>query len=688
MGSSRYRLPFLACLAGLVLGMAWAPCTRAADEKHRFPTIADSIAFTGIGGPLAGFRDAPAILYSPSGAAAAFVTSRGDDTQNENIYTLYVVDHADNFAQATVRVLWQVRTTSSDPGISELTWVDSSNIAVLVREGGRAANLFKLSLETGAVQALTTSTTDVTAYAIDLMDGVTAYMTKGQGQNYELELRGPGGFVFRDQRLTDVLRGQAAANPHVTPEEVYVTEADGTIRRAALEPGEHPRNVGELGLVNAGRYLVIPIMVDKSVAPIEWRRFSYFRPWVSYFTYRIVDLQTGRSERVSSPTLNWRLRYSIARDQQAILDPQIVDLGSGQTDGVPTNFCARISLADPVPVKAADCDLVNDVGKDSSVAEKTRLVSLSEKFDQPPRIVVRRPDDTETRVLLDLNPNLHSLLLGNAREIQWRDRTGASYTGGLITPPDFRVGRHYPLIIQTHGWEPASYLFDGESAAGYAAQVLAGRGFVVAQVPFAKESGPTDEGPANQRMLESLIDRLSSQQLIDKSRVGLQAWSRTGYHVRYMLTHSHYPIAAAVLVDSMNGDYFQLMAEGPSPAALDTYSEMNGGQPFGEGLSLWTKDNPGFRLERIETPLLFIDYDTPLNDWDWFSGLRFLNKPVSLVWLPSSGHWPTRPSDRAATQGRTVDWFCFWMLGQKSELSQSWAGHDGWTSMQRMQTKH
>jgi hypothetical protein len=59
-------------------------------------------------------------------------------------------------------------------------------------------------------------------------------------------------------------------------------------------------------------------------------------------------------------------------------------------------------------------------------------------------------------------------------------------------------------------------------------------------------SGSLQEWPIEQHRFEAAIDKLNSMGLIDPNKVGLMGWSRTGPHVGYFLTHSSYPIAAAV----------------------------------------------------------------------------------------------------------------------------------------------
>jgi dienelactone hydrolase len=54
--------------------------------------------------------------------------------------------------------------------------------------------------------------------------------------------------------------------------------------------------------------------------------------------------------------------------------------------------------------------------------------------------------------------------------------------------------------------------------------------------------------------IEGLIDALDEQKLVDRDRVGLVGWSYTGWLVEYFITHSTYPIGAAVAADNVAGN--------------------------------------------------------------------------------------------------------------------------------------
>ena len=81
----------------------------------------------------------------------------------------------------------------------------------------------------------------------------------------------------------------------------------------------------------------------------------------------------------------------------------------------------------------------------------------------------------------------------------------------------------------------------------------------------------------------------------------------------------------------------------------------------------WLKNSPGFNLGRVRAPIRLESHgpDSVLLQWEWFSGLSHLQKPVELLYLPEADHITVKPWERMASQQGDVDWFCFWLKGDE-----------------------
>lgn len=304
------------------------------------------------------------------------------------------------------------------------------------------------------------------------------------------------------------------------------------------------------------------------------------------------------------------------------------------------------------------------------------LVTLDEGLNTPPRLVASDPQTGRKAVLLDLNPQFAGLTFGRVELFDWKTRDGRIAEGSLYYPPDYVPGKRYPLVIQTHGQTRERFWIDGPFTTTFAAQPLANRGFIVLQMgvgnrydkasrdAWTGDWGTSKEGPVAVAFFESAIDELDRRGLIDPHRVGLTGFSRTVYHVLYMLTHSDHPIAAAVAADGVHFSYvdcvFYMQGSGSSICEKE-----NGGLPYGATLTNWHK-NPAFSLDKVRAPLLLQSIMAPLGEWEILAGLRWLNKPVEMLnFYPEGDHVLVRPQQRLLSQGSVVDWYCFWLKGEQ-----------------------
>jgi hypothetical protein len=51
--------------------------------------------------------------------------------------------------------------------------------------------------------------------------------------------------------------------------------------------------------------------------------------------------------------------------------------------------------------------------------------------------------------------------------------------------------------------------------------------------------------------------------------------------------------------------------------------------------------------------------------WEPHAALRRLKKPVEFVMLETDEHIVTNPVTRLASQGQSIDWFRFWLMGEE-----------------------
>jgi len=299
------------------------------------------------------------------------------------------------------------------------------------------------------------------------------------------------------------------------------------------------------------------------------------------------------------------------------------------------------------------------------------VLRVYENLNRAP-VLAAYHDGSTPLVLWDPNPQLARLNLSEASRYQWQDESGTKWAGIFVPPATYEPGVRYPLVIQTHGHEEKKFFADGEYTTGNGGRALAAKGIAVLQMD---EPDPTtfrtpENGQSAVAGFESAIRQLSGAGLIDPRRVGVIGFSFTCFHVLFSLTHRPDLFAAASITDGNDESYIQYIM---SMDAHNTFQEvgedMNGGPPFGEGALHWAKNAPGFNLDRVRTPLLIsaLEKGHLLSEWEPYSGLRRLNKPVELVWLRKGNapHVLVKPKQRYFSQQMAVDWFDFWLNGRQ-----------------------
>jgi dipeptidyl aminopeptidase/acylaminoacyl peptidase len=309
--------------------------------------------------------------------------------------------------------------------------------------------------------------------------------------------------------------------------------------------------------------------------------------------------------------------------------------------------------------------------------------NVKQSFKDPPVLVATDRISNTSRIILDPNPQLKDVDLGDVSVFQWKDKNGRDWIGGLYKPSAYIRGQSYPLVIQTHGFSRTEFRPGGPYATAFAAQELAASGILVLQVEDCPYSQSPDEGPCNVAGYEAAVEQLASKGIVDPNRVGIVGFSRTCYYVMEALTTSTLHFKAASITDGVTQSYLQYITDiDTGGGAAPDMNAVIGARPFGAGLQLWFKRSPEFNMDKVTTPLQVVTSGRPylVFMWEAYASLRLLNKPVDLILLAEDTHVLTNPAVRMASQGGTVDWFLFWLKGEenpdpaKAEQYKRWRG--------------
>jgi dipeptidyl aminopeptidase/acylaminoacyl peptidase len=314
---------------------------------------------------------------------------------------------------------------------------------------------------------------------------------------------------------------------------------------------------------------------------------------------------------------------------------------------------------------------------------------IHQDLNQAPVLAAKLPGTDDPLIIWYPNPQLRSMALGRASLYHWRDKDGNLWAGILVLPPGYRSDHRYPLVIQTHGYEPLKFFADGRYTTGSGGRALCSRGIVVLQMdqPITYFDTPK-EGPFQTGGFESAIAQLDADGLIDPHRVGIIGFSFTCFHVLYALIHKPSLFAAASITDGNNMSYLQYLLWTDIPEAQEYAEKLNGGVPFGAGLLKWATTAPGFNSDEIRTPLLIsaLEKGALVGQWEIYAGLRRLKKPVDMLWLSQENapHVLVQPQQRYLSQQAAVDWFDFWLNGAEDAEPSKANRYERWRELRRM----
>lgn len=330
--------------------------------------------------------------------------------------------------------------------------------------------------------------------------------------------------------------------------------------------------------------------------------------------------------------------------------------------------------------------------KESRSGIHSMEIFVKQSFKDPPVLVATDTGTGSSRVILDPNPQLKDMDLGEASVLRWKDNNGRELIAGLYKPPDYHPGQRYPLVLQTHDFFERNFEPSGVYPTAFAARELAAVGIVVVQVNQCTMISTPQEGPCNVDVYKSAVQKLVADGLVDQHRIGIIGFSRTCYHVLEALTSPTLHFKAASITDGVNAGYLQYITgvDFGGNALVHDYDAIFDAPPFGEGLRPWLKHSPGFNMDKVMTPLQVVANGRLglLGMWEPYAALRLLQKPVDLILLPGGTHVLTSPRERMVSQGGALDWFRFWLQGEEDPDPAKAEQYTRWRGLKKMQDEN
>jgi len=657
---------------------------------------------------------------SPDGRKFAIVLRRGNLERNTNEYSLLVWRSDEIESSRPPTSVLTMSSSSNREGIRQVKWLaDNETVVFLGEHPGELQQLYRLNTRTRVLQRISSHISNLISYSMT-PDGTSfAFVAEEPVKSLWNQQTLRSGFLLGEtQHIFGVLAGKTGGE--FLGRKQLFWQSRGRRERRMVTNGIIDNTGSKVSVSPNGRYVLLSTRVSE--IPEVWKEYADVwvhgqavhapgpgeASWLERFEW--IDSRTGQSRFLIDSPLRGipfaRTRWAADGSSVVVSDVYLpLESTSGQErERKKTRpFAVEVKIPSGEVIEITDERLriigwdtrrnittfeneePDDRGsgskvyfrKDGGVWRKTGPLSerrqspeifLEQDMNTPPRIVTISRVTHEKTVLFDLNPQFRQLKFGREEEIGWKLGDGTVVKGGLYYPVGYRPGVRYPLVIQTHAFRPDQFWIDGPWTTAFAAQPLAGKGIMVLQTDESYEDhNSVRETDREVARLETAIDYLDEKGLIDPKHVGIIGFSRTCLYVKYLLTHSSHPFAAASVADGMDAGYFQYLLMASQYDRTYANEGINGGPPWGSSLSAWLRRSPGFNIEKVQTPLRIFAEDpfTALGEWEWHAVLVRMGKPVEMVMMKDGDHILQKPWERMVSQQGNVDWFAFWLKGEE-----------------------
>lgn len=266
---------------------------------------------------------------------------------------------------------------------------------------------------------------------------------------------------------------------------------------------------------------------------------------------------------------------------------------------------------------------------------------------------------------------LANVKLAKCEDWNFVSERGDTIYGRYYLPDNFDPSKKYPMIVNYYGGcSPTQRAFESR----YPHHVYASLGYVVyivqpsgatgfGQEHSSRHVNTAGEGPADD-IVEGAKKFIEAHPYVDASKVGCIGASYGGFTSMYLPTITD--IFAASVSHAGISDHTSYWGNGYWGYSYSETS-MGDNKPW-TNHKLFVDQSPLFRVEKINTPILFVHGDSDTNvppgeSIQMFTAMKLLGKDAALVEVTGQDHHILEPVKRQKWQDTIFAWFAKHLQG-------------------------
>ncbi len=260
--------------------------------------------------------------------------------------------------------------------------------------------------------------------------------------------------------------------------------------------------------------------------------------------------------------------------------------------------------------------------------------------------------------------------------VRWKSKDGAEIEGVLHKPQNYDPANKYPLMVVIHGG-PTGISTPGPTPA-YVYPIIQwlNKGALVLRPNYRGSAGYGEDfrklnvnnlGVGDAWDVESGVDHLVAEGVVDESKVASMGWSQGGYISAFLTT---------------NSTKFKAISVGAGISNWMTYYVNTDIHPFTRqylqatpwsNKAVYEKTSPMTNINKAQTPTLIQhgEFDKrvpPANAFELYQGLQDVGVETELVIYNGFGHGITKPKERLAAMWHNWQWFGKYIWNEEIEL--------------------